>query len=67
MGGLLSDFQALGMGVFAIHVFAIHVFAAGALAGRPPSEHTRRTPFFPLTALRVAPRPTNLPLVVTHD
>lgn len=42
-GGLLSDFQALGMGVF-----AIRVFAAGALAGRPPSEHTRRTPFFPL-------------------
>lgn len=31
-----------------IGVFAIRVFAGGALAGQLPSEHTRKTPFFPL-------------------
>jgi aryl-alcohol dehydrogenase-like predicted oxidoreductase len=29
-------------------ILAIRVFAAGALLGRPPSDHTLRTPFFPL-------------------
>lgn len=29
-------------------VFAIRVFAGGALAGQPPSQHTKKTPFFPL-------------------
>ena len=29
-------------------VFAIRVFAGGALVGNPPSEHTKKTPFFPL-------------------
>jgi aryl-alcohol dehydrogenase (NADP+) len=29
-------------------VFAIRVLAGGALAGRPPSPHTLKTPFFPL-------------------
>jgi aryl-alcohol dehydrogenase-like predicted oxidoreductase len=42
-GGLLNDCGRRGVGTF-----AIRVFAAGALAGRPPSEHTQRTPFFPL-------------------
>jgi aryl-alcohol dehydrogenase-like predicted oxidoreductase len=32
-----------GMGVF-----AIRVYAGGALAGQAPSDHTRKTPFFPL-------------------
>ncbi len=32
----------------AMGVFAIRVFAGGALAGNPPSVHTRTTPFFPL-------------------
>jgi L-glyceraldehyde 3-phosphate reductase len=29
-------------------VLAIRVFAGGALSGQPPSEHTKRTAFFPL-------------------
>jgi aryl-alcohol dehydrogenase-like predicted oxidoreductase len=31
-----------------IGVIAIRVLAGGALAGQPPSEHTRKTKFFPL-------------------
>jgi L-galactose dehydrogenase/L-glyceraldehyde 3-phosphate reductase len=42
-GDIMTACAAKGMGVF-----AIRVFAGGALAGRPPSAHTRRTPFFPL-------------------
>jgi L-galactose dehydrogenase/L-glyceraldehyde 3-phosphate reductase len=42
-GSIIEDCAAQGMGVF-----AIRVFAGGALAGRPPSAHTRTTPFFPL-------------------
>lgn len=42
-GNIIEDCAAQGMGVF-----AIRVFAGGALAGRPPSAHTRTTPFFPL-------------------
>jgi aryl-alcohol dehydrogenase-like predicted oxidoreductase len=33
-------------------VFAIRVLAGGALAGRPPSPHTLKTPFFPLALYR---------------
>lgn len=32
-----------------VGVFAIRVFAAGALLGRPPSAHTLKTPYFPLS------------------
>jgi aryl-alcohol dehydrogenase-like predicted oxidoreductase len=42
-GNLIATCAARGMGVF-----AIRVLAAGALAARPPSPHTRKTPFFPL-------------------
>jgi len=42
-GNIIEECAAQGMGVF-----AIRVFAGGALAGRPPSAHTRTTPFFPL-------------------
>jgi aryl-alcohol dehydrogenase-like predicted oxidoreductase len=42
-GDIMTACAAEGMGVF-----AIRVFAGGALAGRAPSAHTRRTPFFPL-------------------
>lgn len=42
-GNLITASAGRGMGVF-----AIRVLAAGALAGRPPSPHTRKTPFFPL-------------------
>jgi len=42
-GGFLRDAQALDMGIF-----AIRVFAAGALLGAKPSDHTLKTPFFPL-------------------
>ena len=31
-----------------VNVLAIRIFAAGALLGRPPSDHTLKTPFFPL-------------------
>ncbi|MEK6258681.1 MAG: aldo/keto reductase [Planctomycetota bacterium] len=43
-GGFLRDAHDLGMGIF-----AIRVFAAGALLGAPPSAHTLKTPFFPLS------------------
>jgi aryl-alcohol dehydrogenase-like predicted oxidoreductase len=42
-GNLIATCQRHGLGVF-----AIRVLAGGALAGRPPSPHTRQTPFFPL-------------------
>ncbi|REK18685.1 MAG: aldo/keto reductase [Planctomycetota bacterium] len=42
-GKVIADCQAREMGVF-----AIRVLAGGALAGRPPSPHTFKTPFFPL-------------------
>lgn len=42
-GHLIDDCRRLGVGVF-----AIRVFAGGALAGQPPSAHTRQTKFFPL-------------------
>lgn len=42
-GNLIGRCQRRGMGVF-----AIRVLAGGALAGRPPSPHTLKTPFFPL-------------------
>ena len=42
--GFLRDAHELGMGIF-----AIRVFAAGALLGAPPSAHTLKTPFFPLS------------------
>jgi aryl-alcohol dehydrogenase-like predicted oxidoreductase len=42
-GNLISDCAASGLGDF-----AIRVLAGGALAGRPPSPHTLKTPFFPL-------------------
>lgn len=42
-GNIIGDCARQGMGVF-----AIRVFAGGALAGNPPSAHTRTTPFFPL-------------------
>jgi L-galactose dehydrogenase/L-glyceraldehyde 3-phosphate reductase len=40
---LISYCAERGMGAF-----AIRVLAGGALAGRPPSPHTLKTPFFPL-------------------
>lgn len=43
-GGIIRDAAARGMGVF-----AIRVFAAGALLDAPPSPHTHKTPFFPLS------------------
>jgi aryl-alcohol dehydrogenase-like predicted oxidoreductase len=43
-GNIITDCAAGGLGVF-----AIRVFAGGALLGRPPSEHTRRTRYFPLS------------------
>ncbi len=43
-GGFLRDAHELGLGIF-----AIRVFAAGALLGAPPSAHTLKTPFFPLS------------------
>jgi aryl-alcohol dehydrogenase-like predicted oxidoreductase len=42
-GNVIAACQRQGMGVF-----VIRVFAGGALAGKPPSPHTFRTPFFPL-------------------
>jgi len=42
-GDLIGHCAARGMGAF-----AIRVLAGGALAGRPPSPHTLKTPFFPL-------------------
>ena len=40
----LEEFVAAG-----VAVLAIRVLAGGALAGRPPSEHTKKTPYFPLS------------------
>jgi len=42
-GNVIAACRARGMGVF-----AIRVLAGGALAGREPSPHTLKTPFFPL-------------------
>ncbi|HEY3969361.1 MAG TPA: aldo/keto reductase [Planctomycetaceae bacterium] len=42
-GNIIVECERLGMGVL-----AIRVFAGGALAGQPPSDHTRKTKFFPL-------------------
>lgn len=42
-GNVLAECDHFGMGAF-----AIRVFAGGALVGRAPSEHTRKTPYFPL-------------------
>lgn len=42
-GNLIAECERLGIGVL-----AIRVFAGGALAGQPPSAHTRTTKFFPL-------------------
>lgn len=41
-GNIMADCAEQRMGVF-----AIRIFAGGALAGRPPSAHTHRTPFSP--------------------
>lgn len=42
-GNVIGHCARRGMGVF-----AIRVLAGGALADRPPSPHTLKTPFFPL-------------------
>jgi aryl-alcohol dehydrogenase-like predicted oxidoreductase len=42
-GNILADCASNRLGVF-----AIRVFAGGALLGRPPSDHTLKTPYFPL-------------------
>ncbi|MCH2131491.1 MAG: aldo/keto reductase [Pirellulaceae bacterium] len=42
-GNIMADCKECGVGVF-----TIRVFAGGALAGRAPSAHTHKTPFFPL-------------------
>ena len=42
-GGVIGACAQQGMGVF-----AIRVFAGGALLDQPPSEHTLKTPYFPL-------------------
>ena len=42
-GNVISACQRQGLGVF-----VIRVLAGGALAGKPPSPHTLKTPFFPL-------------------
>ncbi len=42
-GNVIAACHRQGMGVF-----AIRVLAGGALAGKPPSPHTFKTPFFPL-------------------
>jgi len=43
LGQVIPKCAEKGMGVF-----AIRVYAGGALAHQPPSDHTRKTPFFPL-------------------
>lgn len=35
---------------YGVAALAIRVFAGGAVTGQPPSEHTKRTPYFPLAA-----------------
>jgi aryl-alcohol dehydrogenase-like predicted oxidoreductase len=42
-GNIIGECERQGIGVL-----AIRVFAGGALAGQPPSAHTRTTKFFPL-------------------
>src|SRR5262249_39395070 len=42
-GNVIAECERLGIGVL-----AIRVFAGGALAGQPPSAHTRTTKFFPM-------------------
>jgi aryl-alcohol dehydrogenase-like predicted oxidoreductase len=42
-GNVIGECERLGIGVL-----AIRVFAGGALAGQPPSTHTRTTKFFPM-------------------
>jgi aryl-alcohol dehydrogenase-like predicted oxidoreductase len=42
-GNIIFDCQEMNMGVF-----AIRVFAGGALLGQLPSDHTLKTPYFPL-------------------
>lgn len=46
-GNILNDCLKENMGCF-----AIRVFAGGALLGQPPSNHTLRTPYFPLDLYR---------------
>ncbi|MEX0677465.1 MAG: aldo/keto reductase [Pirellulales bacterium] len=46
-GNLIDVCRRRGMGVF-----AIRVLAGGALAGKPPSPHTLKTPYFPLELYR---------------
>src|SRR5262249_22108720 len=41
---VMADRKSIGMGVF-----AIRVLAGGALLNQPPSAHTLKTPFFPLS------------------
>ncbi len=41
--GLFPICEVEGVGIL-----AIRVFAGGAISGQPPSEHTKRTPYFPL-------------------
>lgn len=64
--GLLADCQRCN-----VAALAIRVFAGGAVTGQPPSEHTKRTPYFPLAAFeadrrragRIAPSlPPDLPI-----
>jgi aryl-alcohol dehydrogenase-like predicted oxidoreductase len=43
-GNVIGDCAAQQMGVF-----AVRVYAGGALLNQPPSAHTLRTPFFPLS------------------
>lgn len=46
-GNILDDCSRTRMGCF-----AIRVFAGGALLGQPPSQHTFKTPYFPLDLYR---------------
>lgn len=43
-GNIIADCAEMQMGIL-----AIRVFAGGALLGNPPSAHTLKTPFFPLS------------------
>lgn len=43
-GNVIAECAGQGMGVF-----AIRVFAGGALLDQPPSAHTLKTPYFPLS------------------
>ncbi len=43
-GNIISDCAQMNMGVF-----AIRVFAGGAILNLPPSAHTLKTPYFPLS------------------